>query len=160
MSLLYDSNNPGLSPELQQWYREVFMEAHNDKATKQKRREREDKQLEEQEVSITTADLIKKHEELSKDGKSKGGYKEENSHHIHQKYLDPLVNAGYIEDEKIEGKKAKLYRPIKDLRYSFCSFSNENNIFPHKFKMEIEKSELFPTKEILELQISDSKMFF
>ncbi len=66
MSLLYDTNNPGLSPELQQWYKEVFMEVYNDKVAKQKTREEQDKQLEGQEVSITTADLIKKHEELSK----------------------------------------------------------------------------------------------
>ena len=156
MSLLYDSNNPGLSPELQQWYEEVFMDAYNDEVTEQEKREEEDKQPEEQELSITTAHLIKKHKELSKSGKSRGGYKEENSHQIHQKYLDRLINAGYIEDEKIEGKKAKLYRPVKDLKYSFCSFSNEKNIFPYKLKMKIENSELFPTKEVLELQISDS----
>ncbi|MGC2575546.1 MAG: hypothetical protein WA364_28910, partial [Candidatus Nitrosopolaris sp.] len=39
MSLLYDTNNPGLSPELQQWYEEVFMEVYNDKVAKQKTRE-------------------------------------------------------------------------------------------------------------------------
>jgi hypothetical protein len=156
MSLLYDTNNPGLSPELQQWYKEVFMEVYNDKVAKQKTREKEDKQLEGQQVSITTADLIKKHEELSKSGKSKGGYKEENSHQIHQKYLDPLIKTGYIEDERIEGRKAKLYRPIKELKYSFYSFSDEKNIFSCKLKMKVEKAEQFPTKEILELQISDS----
>jgi hypothetical protein len=96
MSLLYDTHNPGLSPELQQWYTEVFMEAYNDEGTKQKEREKEDKQLEEQNVSIRTADLIKKHEEISKSGKSKGGYKEENSKQILQRYLYPLINAGYI----------------------------------------------------------------
>lgn len=47
MSLPYDTNNPGLSPELQQWYREVFMEVYNDKVTKQKEREKQDKQAEE-----------------------------------------------------------------------------------------------------------------
>jgi hypothetical protein len=123
-------------------------------------REEEDKLPEEQEVSITTAHLIKKHQELSKSGKSKGGYKEENTHQIHQKYLDPLVNAGYIEDEKIDGVKAKLYRPIKGLRYSFYSFSDEKNIFPYKLKMKVEKAEQIPTKEILKLQILDSEMFF
>jgi hypothetical protein len=156
MSLLYDTNNPGLSPELQQWYKEVFMEVHNDKVAKQKRREEQDKQLEGQEVSITTADLIKKHEELSKSGKSKGGYKEENSHQIHQKYLDPLIKTGYIEDERIEGKKAKLYRPIKELKYSFYSFSDKKNISSYKLKMRVEKFEQFPTEEVLEFQISDS----
>ena len=156
MSLLYDTNNPGLSPELQQWYKEVFMEVYNDKVAKQKTREEQDKQLEGQEVSITTADLIKKHEELSKSGKGKGGYKEENSHQILQKYIYPLINAGYIEDEKIDGKKAKIYRPVKDLKYSFYSFSDEKNIFPYKLKMKVEKLELFPTKETLESQISDS----
>jgi hypothetical protein len=156
MSLLYDTNNPGLSPELQQWYKEVFMEVYNDKVAKQKTREEQDKQLEGQEVSITTADLIKKHEELSKSGKSKGGYKEENSHQILQKNIYPLINAGYIEDEKIDGKKAKLYRPVKELKYSFYSFSDEKNIFSYKLKMKVEKAGHFPTKEILELQISDS----
>ena len=58
------------------------------------------------------------HEELSKSGKSRGGYKEENSHQILQKNIYPLINAGYIEDEKIDGKKAKLYRPVKELKYS------------------------------------------
>ena len=156
MSLLYDTNNPGLSPELQQWYKEVFMEVYNDKVAKQKTREEQDKQLEGQEVSITTADLIKKHEELSKSGEGKGGYKEENSHQILQKYIYPLINAGYVEDEKIDGKKAKLYRPVKELKYSFYSFSDEKNIFSYKLKMKVEKFEQFPSKEILELQISDS----
>jgi hypothetical protein len=127
MSLLYDTNNPGLSPELQQWYKEVFMDVYNDKVAKQKTRQEQDKQLEGQEVSITTADLIKKHEELSESGKGKGGYEEQNSHQILQKYIYPLINAGYVEDEKIDGKKAKLYRPIKDLKYSFYSFSDEKN---------------------------------
>jgi hypothetical protein len=156
MSLLYDTNNPGLSPELQQWYKEVFMEVYNDKVAKQKALEEQDKQLEGKEVSITTADLIKKHEELSKSGKSKGGYKEENSHQILQKYIYPLINEGYIEDEKIDGNKAKLYRPIKDLKYSFYSFSDEKNIFSYKLKMKVEKLELFPTRKILESQIFDS----
>ncbi|MGB6590026.1 MAG: hypothetical protein WBE68_00790 [Candidatus Nitrosopolaris sp.] len=156
MSLLYDTNNPGLSPELQQWYKEVFMEVYNDKVAKQKTREEQDKQLEGQEVSITTSDLIKKHEELSKSGKSKGGYKEENSKQILQGHLYPLINAGYIEVEEVPQKKANLYRPVKGLKYSFYSFSDEKNIFPYKLKMKVEKLELFPTKKILESQISDS----
>ena len=156
MSLVYNTNNPGLSPELQQWYKEVFMETYKDKVNNQKRREKEDKQREEQTVSITTVDLIKKHKELSDSGKSKGGYKEENSQKILERYLYPLINTGYIEDEKIEGRRAKLYRPIKDLTYSFCSFSDETNIFPYKLKMKVEKTKPFPTKGILELQISDS----
>src|SRR5215469_5709781 len=125
MSLLYDTNNPGLSPELQQWYKEVFMEVYNDKVAKQKTREEQDKQLEGQEVSITTADLIKKHEELSKSGKSKGGYKEENSKQILQGHLYPLIDAGYIEVEDVQGKRANLYRPVKGLKYSFYSFADE-----------------------------------
>jgi hypothetical protein len=156
MSLLHKDSNPGLSPELQQWYGEVFMEVKNDKVIKQKEREKQDKQAEEIEVSITTADLIKKHKELSQSGNSRGGYKEENSKEILQKYLYPLINAGYIEDEKIPGAKAKFYRPVKDLKYSFYSFSDEKNIFPYQLKMKVEKSELFPTKNMLELQISES----
>src|SRR5215469_14365572 len=132
------------------------MEVYNDKVAKQKTREEQDKQLEGQEVSITTSDLINKHEELSKSGKSKGGYKEENSKQILQGHLYPLINAGYIEVEDVQGKRANLYRPIKGLKYSFYSFSDEKNIFPYTLKMKVEKAEQFPTKKILELQISDS----
>jgi hypothetical protein len=101
MSLLYDTNNPGLSPELQQWYKEVFMEAYNDKVAKQKTREDQDKQLEGQEVSITTADLIKKHEELSKSGKSKGGYKEENSKQLLQRHLSKIHGSDFFGVETV-----------------------------------------------------------
>ena len=161
MSLLYDTNNPGLSPELQQWYKEVFMEVYNDKVAKQKTREKQDKQLEGQEVSITTADLIKKHEELSESGKSKGGYKEENSKQILQKFIYPLINAGYIEDEKIDRKKSKTIPSRQGLKYSFYSFSDEKNIFPYKLKMKVEKLELFPTKRDTRIaNFGLSKMFF
>jgi hypothetical protein len=156
MSLLDATNNPGLSPELQQWYQEIFMVVYNEEVSKQKDSEKDDKEPERQEVRIKTSDLIKKHKELSQSGKSRGGYKEENSKEILQKYLYPLINAGYVEDEKVEGVKAKLYRPVKDLKYSFYSFSDEKNIFPYKLKMKIERLEIFPTKEILELQISQS----
>jgi hypothetical protein len=156
MSLLCDSNNPGLNPELQNWYQEVFMEVYNAKVGKQKDREKQDNQFEEKEVGIKTADLIKKHKELSQSDKTKGGYKEENSKEILQRYLYPLINAGYVEDEKVEGEKAKLYRPVKDLKYSFYSFSDKKNIFPYEVKMKVEDSKLFPTKKTLELQISES----
>lgn len=54
-----------------------------------------------------------------------------------QKYIYSLINCvtGYVEDEKIDGKKAKLYRPIKDLKYSFYSWT------------------ISITKELLELQV-------
>ena len=68
-----------------------------------------------------------------------------NLHQIHQKYLDPLIKTGYIEDEKVDGKKAKLYRPIKNLRYSFYSFADEKNIFSYKLKMKVERPEQFPS---------------
>lgn len=93
---------------------------------------------------------------MSQGGKNEGGYNEEGSKQILQKYLYRLINTGYIEDEKIDGVKAKLYRPIKDLQYSFYSFSDDKNIFPYKLKMKVEDSNLFPTKKMLELHISES----
>ena len=158
MSLLQFSNT-GLSPELQQWFEDVFLPVYNDKEKEQKEREKQDGKSEGIQVSITTGDLIEKHKELSSKkgaGESRAGYGEANSKEILQKYLYPLINLGYIEDERVEGRKAKLYLPIKDLKYSFYSFPEEKNIFPYQFKMKVEKSELFPSKDILELQISDS----
>jgi hypothetical protein len=156
MSLLYNSNNPGLSPTLQQWYEEVFMVVFNDKVNKQGQREKQDEQAEEKKVCITTTDIIEKHKELSRDDKNKGGYIEENSKQLLQKYLYPLINTGYVEVEKNEGVRANLYRPVKDLKYSFYSFSDQKNIFPYNLKMKVENSKLFPTRKMLELQISES----
>ena len=156
MSLLDASNNPGLSPELQSWYQDVFMAVYNRKLKEQKKREEDDKRYENQEVFVITADLIERHKELSNSINNKAGYKEENSHQILQKHLYPLIDAGYVEDEKVEGTKAKRYRPITPLKYSFYSFSDEKNTFPYKLKMKVESLKQIPTKKKLELQISES----
>lgn len=164
MSLLQFSSNAGITPEQQQWYEDVFLTVCKEKVEKQKGQQKEDREEEKNETSaaaaaaasIETKDLIKKHEELSKKGGSRGGYTETNSKDILQKYLYPLINNGFIEKEEIPGRKAHLYRPIRTLKYSFYSFSDEKNIFPYKLKMKVERPRLFPYQNILELQVIES----
>jgi hypothetical protein len=158
MSLL-EFSNTGLNPELQNWYEDVFMSTYNQKV---KNLEENNKELLSQQVldnlptSLTTADLIEKHKELSNDGGGRGGYEDINSKEILQKYLYPLINIGYIEKEDIPGRRANTYRPVKDLKCSFYSFSDEKNIFPYRLKIKIEKDESYPSKDMLELQILES----
>ncbi len=158
MSLL-EFSNTGLNPELQNWYEDVFMTTYNQKVNEfeeNNQGHQSQQELDNLSISLTTANLIEKHKELSVKGGSRGGYEEVNSKEILQKYLYPLINLGYIEKEDIQGRRANSYRPVKDLKCSFYSFSDEKNIFPYKLKIKIEKNELYPSKEMLELQIRDS----
>jgi hypothetical protein len=150
--LMQGSGSRGIRPYILEWFNKVLLPLYKSKNNvKATGLNSQGKEVTETHVGVTTDELITK--TLEMEGKST------NSKQLLEGYLYPLENQGLIDSvQSVINKNRKIFFPIESAssKTFFHSFSNQTNELIDNICLNVINSEVYPSKDMLELQINVS----
>jgi hypothetical protein len=144
ISLMQYAN--GVRPYVLEWFYEVFLPGFNGKTERDRKlvyKGKEQVEIFESRIALTTEDLVKKTYEVYNKTYTKK--------QILESYINPLINQGYI--DKVESEldhRASVYYPlINTVKNRKLFDSSQSNNISHENKIFIKDSTVFPGKQYI-----------